>query len=385
MRYNGCQKYFDIYVDNDNVSLIIYQDKTQEIENSLKLYGEVRYKIRGRAILWKLSRLDGKPTDKLFMDRIYTDMDNEQYLFIDYAKENKWLYKAVQAYGREYKIIDPEDNTSEHRLMEVDTKKDEYSYYPYVDTLSHFENSTLDNDNDVTSGYSLNETNGSFEDLDGDYVWSEYHQRSLRQDEATWCEYDNDYCEEGDAIYLDTHHCYCTPNTNTFEYRNDIYPEDDGVWDDYNDCTIPESYSVYCDEENKTIHQDDVIELEYRDGYFTPDADFVSDTVNDRQLYQDDAVWSNTQNSYIVKDDAIEIYINEDDDTDWIYEDNKDDYCEEKNGKYYLKSYLESIEDEEDENNDNEEDNIKENYKNDKNDIFLKIYNFEDFNKINNK
>ena len=76
--------YLNIYVNNpDKVKMLV-------------LYPEdVRDKIIGRALVWTLE----DPSGRMYMDRIYTANDSDQYLFIEYAKSHGYLYKSSQSYG----------------------------------------------------------------------------------------------------------------------------------------------------------------------------------------------------------------------------------------------------------------------------------------------
>jgi len=128
---------FDIYTQNtDKVQMLI-------------LYPEdIRNKIIGRAILWKLSKVDEKEVeDKYFMDRIYTASDSDEFMYIEYAKANKYYYKSQQSYGADYNIVHP-DGESKRTMMEVDLKPESFDRYPYMDTMQFYNPKTghLSND-----------------------------------------------------------------------------------------------------------------------------------------------------------------------------------------------------------------------------------------------
>lgn len=119
MRYEESQKRFDIYCDHpDKINMAIIVDK--------------KNKLLGRALIWKLD----KPSQKLYMDRIYTTNDYMDKFFVDYAnKNNMLLYDEYQ------------DDTFE---MEMDIHinnvyfdADEDYYYcgdllPYMDTFRYY-------------------------------------------------------------------------------------------------------------------------------------------------------------------------------------------------------------------------------------------------------
>jgi hypothetical protein len=103
MRFDKCQEYFDIYVENPDVcSLLILKDP-----NELD-------KIHGRALLWVLS--DGTK----YMDRIYTTKQSIDIIFDKWREENG--YREKYAEGR----------------VSVNIKDKDYIKYPYMDTLKYY-------------------------------------------------------------------------------------------------------------------------------------------------------------------------------------------------------------------------------------------------------
>ena len=131
---------FDIYSNND--------DKIQ----MLILHPEdIRDKIIGRALVWKLD----EPEGRYFMDRIYTNDDSDEYMFIEYAKRHNWLYKSSQTYGWDYNIMDSSTDKSEKIKLLVNLKPNKYDRYPYVDTLQFYNEKsgiiTNDYENTVSS------------------------------------------------------------------------------------------------------------------------------------------------------------------------------------------------------------------------------------------
>lgn len=146
-----------------------------EIVSMLILYPEdIRDKIIGRAILWKLSRVDGeKVKDTYFMDRIYVASASDEYMYIDYAKAHGYYYKAVQTYGYDYDIINPKGE-SKKILLEADLKPKDYdNKYPYCDTMQFYDPDTGIITNNITeyteNGYGvLTDYNGPINYYNGD-------------------------------------------------------------------------------------------------------------------------------------------------------------------------------------------------------------------------
>lgn len=143
MRYSNCQDFFDIYTQNDNVSMVIMLDDIQQD------------KINGRALLWKLDN-----SDLYFMDRVYTINDADVNIFIEYAKSNGWIYKAKQnSYGDGEYIIDGE---IKEYTLKVTVNSGEYDHYPYMDTMKYYKVRTglLTNDSSLNHDYMLEDTDG---------------------------------------------------------------------------------------------------------------------------------------------------------------------------------------------------------------------------------
>jgi len=126
MRYDGCQEYLDIYVDNpDSVKLLILRSD------------EDSSKICGRALLWNAkssSNGNFRSIDGKFMDRIYVNNSPDEELFLEYARKNNFAYKLNN--GVEYKG----EILSQYR-DEIYVVLDNcyFEYYPYMDTLKYYD------------------------------------------------------------------------------------------------------------------------------------------------------------------------------------------------------------------------------------------------------
>lgn len=110
MKYKKCQSYFDIYSENDNISLL-----------ALMMDG----KIIGRALLWE---------DIKLMDRIYTIKDDEFFgLFRKWAIDNGYIFKNKQNFTNTLSFTDGKDIFE--REFKVKLKVSELDRYPYLDTF----------------------------------------------------------------------------------------------------------------------------------------------------------------------------------------------------------------------------------------------------------
>jgi len=128
MKEEEKQKQLDFYVENPEVvsMLILYPE-------------EIRDKIIGRALLWKLYKIDGKEVkDTYFMDRIYVANSSDEYMFIEYAKSHGYYYKSIQTFGYNKEIVRP-DGTQGKVDLEVQLKPKDYpKNYPYLDTIAFY-------------------------------------------------------------------------------------------------------------------------------------------------------------------------------------------------------------------------------------------------------
>ena len=153
MRYSRCQSYFDIYTQNDEVSLIILKSKDDP------------NKIIGRALLWD-AELVNKPdetedADIKFMDKIYVNDYSDENFFIKYARAHGYYYKRFQDSSSTPLMFDGKELSTDESLITVSVG-DGYDRYPYIDTLCYYDegNGMLSNDSDSTYDYTLQETEG---------------------------------------------------------------------------------------------------------------------------------------------------------------------------------------------------------------------------------
>ena len=122
MKYSKCQNYFDIYIKNDNISMLIMKSP-------------VGGAIIGRALLWDFICECGECVDvKKVMDRIYTTHDDEYSVFFKkWADKNGYIYKTNQNWSSTLQF-DSNCITTEHKFGDkVDLE--EIDRYPYLDTF----------------------------------------------------------------------------------------------------------------------------------------------------------------------------------------------------------------------------------------------------------
>ena len=182
MRYDYCQKYFDIYTENEEVcSLLVLKSSDN--------------KVKGRALLWVLD--DGE----LYMDRIYIANDSDKYLFDEWAEE-----KNYRTYLNDYKS------------KSVDVEENSYDYYPYMDTFVAFDtNNGVLKSSDDGDCIKLQSTTGGYEEPG---VWSDYAQEHIDEDYAVWIESIDDYVHQDDAVYLSYQDTYEIDDASYRSRRN---------------------------------------------------------------------------------------------------------------------------------------------------------------------
>jgi hypothetical protein len=127
MKHDVCQKFLDIYVDNN------------EIVKMLVMLDENGY-LMGRALLWTYESYK-------IMDRIYTISDEElSFYFKKWASENGFLYKSEQNWSNTM-FFESNSNKKQEVQIDIKLKKIDYGYYPYVDTFKwiNIETGTIHN------------------------------------------------------------------------------------------------------------------------------------------------------------------------------------------------------------------------------------------------
>ena len=202
MRFQRCQKYLDIYVENpESCSLLILKGNTPD-------------KIIGRALIWTIHDGPGV-AGREFMDRVYMINDSDKLLFEAYAKEHNIFRSQTYTY-------------------KIKVKEGRYNYYPYMDTFTcyDYEKGILTSGVD---GYSedileLQNTDGTASDNSG-RVYSEYHGEYIDEDDARYCEDVEGPVHYESTVWLEYLDIYVTDNADTVysEYFDGNYYSEDAV------------------------------------------------------------------------------------------------------------------------------------------------------------
>lgn len=164
MRHEECQKYFKIYTKNpESCQLLVYLDADD--------------KVLGRALVWKIHKKklytypnlqDFECSAEYFMDRVYVSKDSDVNKFINYAKQNGWLYKyRMTSDDQENLFLKFGDQTILGKIV-VKLSRLHTREYPFVDTLTFADGDskisnvgfTIDKGEDDDEGFIMSDTSG---------------------------------------------------------------------------------------------------------------------------------------------------------------------------------------------------------------------------------
>lgn len=191
MRHDSCSGYFDIYVKNENVSLVILLDDNEELV--------------ARAILWDNVEENGED-GKRYLDRIYY-LKEENKVFL-----NEWVKNNLKI------DLNYQDGISD---MSVKLSNVSFSQYPYVDTFRYCseEESKLYSYDNVEYNMIFDRTDGEYRGMSGARIWSEYCQAYLSDDDAVWSDKHNSFLDRNDSCYS--------------EWSSDWLTEDEAIYNEY--------------------------------------------------------------------------------------------------------------------------------------------------------
>jgi hypothetical protein len=146
--------WLEIYTQNPDVCqlLILKDDDEQD-------------KIKGRALVWKLSQ----PSGVTYVDRIYTHDDSDLELYKQYITQQGWhLKKRYTSSTSETTMIAPDGSEVRPRILEVIVKPKNYNGYPYLDTLKFYTPSSGSLNTD-SGDYTLEDTGGGYSNDECEY------------------------------------------------------------------------------------------------------------------------------------------------------------------------------------------------------------------------
>ena len=240
MRHDSCQKYFDIYTENDDkIQMIIATNDDN--------------KLLGRAILWNTD------SHGLFCDRIYgTQMTIEAIKA--YAKKLGAYTKYEQSYSNA-QIVSSTGELIDNEI-EIKLNTGGFEYYPYMDTLKHTDDISDENKlvlNSNSGEYCLESTDGGPGD---NYVTLHCGDR-IHEDDARYVDRYGEYYHMDETVYSEYH-----GEDIIYERSITIYNGRDYAWDDCDDFK-------YVDEDEKYYPTDEVEWSEYQQEYLHEYKDCV--------------------------------------------------------------------------------------------------------------
>lgn len=202
MRYDSCQKMFNLYVENpDKISMVAMFNTSGN--------------IMGRALLWDFD-------ENKIMDRIYTINDEQlPFYFKKWATENGYLFKSQQNW---YSSIQFEKLSSDKKILRLEVKlnNSDFKDYPYMDTFKFFNSDTGVFSNFRPEGrdhYTLCSSDGSKYDW-GYLVFDDYDKVYRHRGETVTLDYLDMTAHPDRCKYSNIFDQYILPEHS--EWREDI-------------------------------------------------------------------------------------------------------------------------------------------------------------------
>jgi hypothetical protein len=282
MRYNRCQEYLDIYVENPGqCKLLIYLNT----DNQLK----------ARALVWKLHY----PDEHYFMDRPYTINSSDALVMAQWLCENLPGDEPIIFYSKR----PTHDRVAQRSISgaEVILSKSEFDYYPYMDTFMYL---------------STNDDRISTQEDEGDYELQSTD--GYRTETGIYCEYEGDNYPESEVVYSDYHNVSMRESNATYSDYHDTYIwSDDAVRSEKLDDYIHKDVAVYSEHLNDYLVGDDSVKV-----YLDADDD-TSDYYpeDDKDIFAEDGYSGNNylldllieqDEVFILKKYAIKVYSSSD-------------------------------------------------------------------------
>lgn len=243
MRHSRCKNYLKIYSENKDVCRLLILKDIDDTD-----------KIVGRALIWKLETIKDENSDdievKYFLDRIYITEDKYMNDFKDYSDKNGWCYRTGTGYS-DCADVTFEGKSYRRTKMTVELENWEFDEYPYMDTFKRLntEESCLYNDDDSVNGcYLMENTDGTYEDSSG--VYSEYFDCRIPEGDYIYSEPLSDYIWREDAIEVE------------LGSERGWYPSEyeDLRYDEYREEWLHMYSASYCEYEDTYFYDNDAIE-----------------------------------------------------------------------------------------------------------------------------
>ena len=236
---------FDIYVKNPDVCQLLVLVKSN--------------KLLGRALIWKINTIFDQKTEKYieiksplyFMDRIYTNKDSDVNKFLKYAEDNNYIKKRYNDSRNTTSFILP-NSDGVSALVTVKVKIEDYKYFPYLDTLKIYDsdngiliNDDYDSKNEYNGFYLLTDTEGNYEVIQNDMVYSKYLDRAIRRSEAVWSVPLDSYLLFQDSVYVDKSKSSLLIGWFPSDYSTLVYSSNDYEYYHRCDAVFSKPYNTF--------------------------------------------------------------------------------------------------------------------------------------------
>ncbi len=262
MRYDTCQDYLNIYVDNPQVTMVILTKGDSLV---------------GRALVW----------ENKYMDRIYGS-DATIVAFKNYARDNDLWYRETQNSETDIDFISPSGEHSDGFItIELDTT--DYETYPYLDTFCYLDRDTNTLTNEYHSSHSeLRSTEGYLED-----------------DDRVWDDWDDQYIDSEDAVYVEgrgiyTHYHNCVEDVNhEWILKDDAVELHDGQY-------IHEDDAIYCEEDGEYAAPGDVFYCEQDRIYYISSENNAVEAIDGSIVHEDNLKEYCEENDMVFNEDTDE-------------------------------------------------------------------------------
>tara|TARA_R100000734_G_C3316032_1_gene108335 strand:- start:315 stop:2420 length:2106 start_codon:yes stop_codon:yes gene_type:complete len=304
MRYDRCQPYLDIYVENpDKIKMLICRDND---------------KIIGRALLWHDDN-----GDKAFMDRIY-GADKTIAACKSWASKNGYLYKNNQSYRDKSEFITTTGQLVDRQFI-ITLNKPTSAQFPYADTMARmiidgdflkvtnqphdaFDNCfILDITGGRLYGYGGNtppprRTNLSHPDMgwqsEDDEDTIIFHNGEYHMDECGYCEHYDGWFHEDDLCYVESDNCYYHSDqcywVGDYAFYNDgsydchVWSEceDENLWTDdaYSIADSNYEHMDYCSAENCFYSDYHGVSFHEEDAFYCPVTEDYEHVDNTKEI-----------------------------------------------------------------------------------------------------
>lgn len=184
---------------NDEVDLI---DFYLQVPVKLLVLLDTSNHIVGRSLIWKTNLGD-------FMDRTYTIHDKDYYKFINYAHDNKIIYKSINRSGAHVDYIKHGKEFWENMFVSLNFDINTYNLstdikgVPYMDTFIYGQDKILSNTEPKDGKFFIfQETDGTAQYIT--ILYDIYGQRIPDIDRYNWSETQQGWIYNADSIWIKT-------------------------------------------------------------------------------------------------------------------------------------------------------------------------------------